>query len=172
MLSHTTRKNSASLRSCSELSAMYFSRSLGRLRRLVSTRSTCSCIESTCAGRKPRNPSASRSASVKAVPLLSSGSRNSAMPRGESVGRELGLVWTGTLILFPLRPAILLISIPAFPQLKQKVLIEIKTGQVISDSSHAPNLPTALQSAAMEDHTEQQPIAATQTVARLRPLAG
>jgi hypothetical protein len=94
------------------------------------------------------------------------------MPRGESVGRELGLVWTGTLILFPLRPAILLISIPAFPQLKQKVLIEIKTGQVISDSSHAPNLPTALQSAAMEDHTEQQRIAATQTVARLRPLAG
>jgi hypothetical protein len=47
--------------------------------------------------------------------------------------------------------------------LKQKALIEIKTGRVISDSSHAPNLPAAPQSAAMEDHTEQRRIPATQT---------
>ena len=81
MLSQTTRKKSASLRSCSELSATYFSRSLGRSRRLVMKRAICSSIESTCAGSRPRNPSVSRSASVKAVPLLSNGSRNSAMPR-------------------------------------------------------------------------------------------
>jgi hypothetical protein len=56
--------------------------------------------------------------------------------------------------------------------LKQKPLIEIKTGQAISDSSRAPNLPTALQSAAMEDHAEQQRIPAAQTAARLKPLAG
>src|SRR5512132_2017861 len=82
MLSHTTRKNSVSLRSCSALSATYFSRSLGRRRRLLSTRSACCSSERTCAGSRPRRPRASRSCSVKAVPLLSSGSRSSAMPPG------------------------------------------------------------------------------------------
>ena len=70
MLSQTMRKNSASLRSCSALSATYFSRSFGRRRRLVITRFACASIESTCAGRRPRNPSASRSCSVKAVPFV------------------------------------------------------------------------------------------------------
>jgi hypothetical protein len=41
------------------------------------------------------------------------------------------------------------------PRLKQKALIEIKTGQVISGSSRAPNLPAALQSATMAGHTGQ-----------------
>src|SRR5437868_8767872 len=100
MLSHTTRKNSDSLRSCSELRAMYFSRSVGRLRRFVSTRSTCCSIESTCAGKNPRNPNASRSASVNAVPLLRSGSRNNAMPLGDSEGNELGFARTDTLMHF------------------------------------------------------------------------
>src|SRR4029453_14968281 len=81
MLSHTTRKNSVSLRSCSALSATYFSRALGRRRRLLSTRSACCSSERTCAGSRPRRPRASRSCSVKAVPLLSSGSRSSATPR-------------------------------------------------------------------------------------------
>src|SRR4029453_6573482 len=103
MLSQTTRKNSASLRSCSELSATYFSRSLGRSRRLTMKRATCSSIESTCAGSSLRNPSASRSASVKAVPLLNSGSRHSCMPRGESEGCELGWARAGAFMLFPHR---------------------------------------------------------------------
>src|ERR1700680_3998277 len=101
MLSHTTRKNSASLRSCSSLSATYFAKSLDRLRRLVSTRSTCVCIVHTCAGKKPRSPSASRSASLKAVPLLSSGSRNSARPRAEVEGVERALSRLARLKAFP-----------------------------------------------------------------------
>src|SRR5450830_1682350 len=52
MLSATTWKNSASLRSCSPFSATYFSRSFGRRRRLVITRSACACMESTCAGNQ------------------------------------------------------------------------------------------------------------------------
>ena len=103
MLSQTTRKKSASLRSCSELSATYFSRSLGRSRRLIMKRATCSSIESTCAGSSPRNPSSSRSASVKAVPLLNSGSRNSAMPRGESEGCEVSWARAGAFMVFPHR---------------------------------------------------------------------
>src|SRR6516225_965671 len=82
MLSHTTRKNSVSLRSCSALSATYFSRSLGKRRRLLNTRSACCSSERRCAGSRPRRPRASRSCSVKAVPLLRSGSRSSATPRG------------------------------------------------------------------------------------------
>src|SRR5260370_20120721 len=101
MLSHTTRKNSASLRSCSSLSATYFAKSLGRLRILVSTRSTCVCIVDTYAGKEPRNPSASRSASLKAVPLLSSGSRKSARPRGEVDGVELALSRLARLKAYP-----------------------------------------------------------------------
>src|SRR5471032_1200218 len=55
MLSATTRKNNASLRSCSPFSATYFSRSFGRRRRLVITRSACACMESTCAGNRPQS---------------------------------------------------------------------------------------------------------------------
>src|SRR5229473_6360792 len=104
ILSATTRKNSASLRSCSSLSATYFARSLGRPRRLTSTRSAWAFIENTCAGKKPRNPSVSRSCSVKAVPLLRSGSRNSAKPRGESKGCGRGFARTDTLMKFPPKP--------------------------------------------------------------------
>ena len=55
-----------------------------QLAELVSMRSACAFIVSTCAGNSPRKPSASRSLSVKAVPLLSSGSRSSAIPCGIS----------------------------------------------------------------------------------------
>ena len=48
--------------------------------------------------QRPRG-SSSRSASVNAVPLLSSGSRNNARPRGESTCFELGRARTGTLII-------------------------------------------------------------------------
>ena len=88
MLSLTTRKKSASLRSCRPLSATYFSRSLGNRCRFVITRLACASMESTCAGKRPRKPKASRSCSVKAVPLLRSGSRKSAMPRAGSVADE------------------------------------------------------------------------------------
>src|SRR5215468_6909560 len=86
---------------------MYFSRSLGRPRRLVSTRSTWACIDNTAGGRKPRSPSASLSCSVKAVPLLRSGSRNSARPHGEGgwdvgeYGAERALMRSGLLTAFP-----------------------------------------------------------------------
>jgi hypothetical protein len=73
---------------------------------------------------------------------------------------------------FPQRRLISQFQFQHSPQLKQKALIEIKTRQLISDSSHAPNLPTALQSAAVARHTEQQRIPVAQTAARLKPLAG
>jgi hypothetical protein len=39
---------------------------------------------------------------VKAVPLLSNGSRNSARPRGESEIREFGVARAGAIMSFPL----------------------------------------------------------------------
>ena len=55
-------------------------------RRLSSTRSTCSSCVATCGGSSPRSPSASRSSSVNAVPLLRAGSCRSAIPRGRVGG--------------------------------------------------------------------------------------
>src|SRR3954447_5116008 len=95
ILSTTTRKNSASLRSCNAFSATYFSRSVGSVRRLTSTRSTWVSIVSTQGGSKPRRPRSSRSCAVKAVPLLSRGSRSSAMPCTESDDVEWALTRAG-----------------------------------------------------------------------------
>src|ERR1700730_14031627 len=89
MLSHTTRRNKVSLRSRSELSAMYFSRSSLKRRRLISTRSACSCNVSTCAGNSPRRPSNSRSRAENAVPLLKRGLRSNATPCGKSATLDL-----------------------------------------------------------------------------------
>jgi len=52
---------------------MYFSILLGLPRSELSVRCNCSSNVKTRGGRSPRRPSASRSASVNAVPLLSSG---------------------------------------------------------------------------------------------------
>src|SRR4051812_468108 len=95
ILSTTTRKNSASLRSCKAFSATYFSRSVGSVRRLTSTRSTWVSIVSTQGGSSPRRPRSSRSCAVKAVPLLSRGSRSSAMPCAVSDDVEWALTRAG-----------------------------------------------------------------------------
>src|SRR3989304_4359636 len=59
---------------------MYFSMSLVLRRMFSSTRATCpSCVD-TRAGRRPRRPSLSRSASVKAVPLFNAGSCSRSTP--------------------------------------------------------------------------------------------
>ena len=84
--SMTIRKNSASLRSCSAARLMNFSRSDVLRRKFSSTRSACSSCDWTWGGSSPRSPSASRSASVNAVPLFSVGSRSSATPRGNHAG--------------------------------------------------------------------------------------
>ncbi len=65
---------------------MYFDSGSGSRRRFSITRITCSSCVHTCGGSSPRKPSASRSASVKAVPLFSRGSRSSAAPRRAAVG--------------------------------------------------------------------------------------
>ena len=65
---------------------MYFSRFDVLRRKFSSTRATCSSWVFGWCGRRPRRPSASRSASVNAVPLLSEGSRSSAAPLGNHAG--------------------------------------------------------------------------------------
>src|SRR6266566_2115886 len=80
------RKKSASLRSCSALRLMYLSRSLDCRRKFSSTRPNCCSWEATCGGNRPRRCKVSRSASVKAVPLLSAGSCKIAMPSGSAEG--------------------------------------------------------------------------------------
>src|SRR5215470_13274835 len=63
---------------------MYFSSVEDLRRRFSSTRAICSSCEQTCGGSRPRRPSASRSSSLNAVPLLSVGSRNNARPACKS----------------------------------------------------------------------------------------
>ena len=60
---------------------MYCSRSSDLRRTCSSSRATCSSIVATWGGRRPRRPKSSRSRSLNAVSLLSSGSASRSAPR-------------------------------------------------------------------------------------------